>query len=81
MPRFMDYHEDLKLPQEAIDSIRSGAQASERDQFGVQQIELYHNADGKVYCLLDAPSEQAVRDHHEALGVSCGDVHKVDSLT
>jgi len=24
--------------------------------------------------------EDAIRQHHEALGVSCGDVHRVDSL-
>jgi len=50
------------------------------DQYGVRQVELYHNADGKVYCLLEGPDEQAVRDHHAALGVPCGDVHQVTSL-
>jgi len=47
----------------------------------VRQVELYHNGDGKVYCLLDGPDEQAIRAHHAALGVPCGDVHQVDSLT
>ena len=28
--------------------------------FGVRQVELFHNADGKVYCLLDAPDADAV---------------------
>jgi hypothetical protein len=46
----------------------------------VRQIELYHNADGKVYCLLEGPDEEAIRHHHEALNVPCGDVHRVDSL-
>jgi len=32
-------------------------------------IELYHNPDGKVYCLLEGPDEDAVRKHHAALGV------------
>jgi hypothetical protein len=76
----MDYHDDLKLPAAAIESSRSGTKAGERDKFEVQQIELYHNAEGKVYCLLEAPSEQAVRDHHASLGVPCGQVHQVDSL-
>lgn len=80
MPRFMDYHDDLKLPAEAIAEIGRGAKAGESDQFGVRQIELFHNPDGKVYCLLEAPDEQAVRDHHAALDVPCGDVHRVDSL-
>jgi hypothetical protein len=80
MPRFMDYHDHLQLPQQAIDEIGRGAKAGESDQFGVRQVELFHNPDGKVYCLLEAPDEQAVRDHHAALDVPCGDVHRVDSL-
>ena len=80
MPQFMDFHEDLKLPQDAIDDIARGAHEGRTDQFGVRQVELFHNADGKVYCLLDAPDEQAVRDHHAALGVDCGDVHRVTGI-
>lgn len=80
MPRFMDYHDDLLLPPEAIASIGKGAREGEVDQFGVRQVELFHNADGKVYCLLDAPDEKAVRDHHAALDVDCGEVHRVESL-
>jgi hypothetical protein len=80
MPLYMDYHDDLKLPAEAIQQIAQGTQDGATDQFGVRQVELYHNADGNVYCLLEAPSVQAVRDHHAALGVSCGVVHQVNSL-
>jgi hypothetical protein len=81
MARFMDYHDDLKLPVGAIAQIAEGTRNGTADQFGVRQIELYHNPEGKVYCLLDGPDEQAIRDHHAALAVPCGDVHQVDSLT
>jgi hypothetical protein len=81
MPRYMDFHDDLKLPQEAIDAITKGTLDREVDQYGVRQVELFHNPDGKVYCLLEAPDEQAVRDHHAALGVDCGQVHQVASIT
>jgi hypothetical protein len=80
MPRFMDFHDDLKLPAEAIEQIAEGTRAGATDEFGVRQVELYHNADGKVYCLLEGPDEEAVRRHHQALGVPCGDVHQVSSL-
>jgi Nickel responsive protein SCO4226-like len=80
MPKFMDYHDDLKLPAEAILQITQGTKDGATDQFGVRQLELYHNADGKVYCLLDGPDEEAIRNHHAALGVPCSDVHQVDSL-
>lgn len=80
MPKFMDVHDDLKLPQEAIDQIAQGTRDGATDEFGVSQLELFHNAEGKVYCLLDAPDEEAVRKHHAALDVPCGDVHQVSSL-
>jgi len=81
MPRFMDYHENLHLPAEAIAQIAEDARNARADEFGVRQIELYHNPDGTVYCLLDGPDEGAVRRHHAALGVSCGAVHQVDGLS
>jgi hypothetical protein len=80
MPKFMDFHDHLQLPQEAIEAIAEGTRNGDADEFGVKQLELYHNPDGKVYCLLDGPDEEAIRAHHAALGVPCGDVHKVDSL-
>jgi hypothetical protein len=80
MPKFMDFHDDLKLPADAIEQIADDAGNGRADEFGVRQIELYHNPDGKVYCLLDGPDEDAVRRHHAALGVPCGDVHEVSSL-
>lgn len=80
MPTFMDFHNDLKLPNEAILDIAQGTRDGATDEFGVRQIELYHNADGKVYCLLDAPDEEAVRKHHAALSVPCGEVHRVSQL-
>jgi Protein of unknown function (DUF4242) len=80
MPSFMDYHDDLKLPPEAIDQLAKDTKEGTTDQFGVRQIELYYNPDGHVYCLLEAPDADSVRHHHEALGVPCGDVHEVKGL-
>ena len=80
MPQFMDFHDDLKLPSEAIKQITQDTRQAKADEFGVRQLELFHNPDGKAYCLLEAPDAAAVRSHHAALGVPCGDVHEVDSL-
>jgi hypothetical protein len=77
MPQFMDFHEDLKLPSEAIQQITQETKEGKVDEFGVRQIELFHSSEGKVYCLLEAPDAEAVRSHHAALGVPCGEVHEV----
>lgn len=81
MPRFMDMHNDLVLSQEALAQLTADTRQHKADQFGVSQVELYYNADGKAYCVLDGPDEDAIRAHHEALGVSCGQVDQVDYLT
>ncbi|HUY97828.1 MAG TPA: nickel-binding protein [Verrucomicrobiae bacterium] len=80
MPKFMDSHDDLKLPAQAWASLAESTRAGATDEFGVRQIEAYHNQDGQVYCLVDAPDAEAVRKHHTALGVACGEVHPVESL-
>lgn len=80
MALFMDFPEDLKLPPEAIAQIADNTRADRADQFGVRQVELYHNPDGKVSCLLEGPDEDAIRQHHAALGVPCSDVHQVNTV-
>jgi hypothetical protein len=60
MALFMDFHEDLKLPVEALAQIAEDARNARADRFGVRQIELYHNPHGTVYCLL----ERAGRRRH-----------------
>ncbi len=81
MALFMDFHEHLPLPGEVIAQISEDTRERRADQFGVRQVELYHNAGGQVYCLLEAPDEEAVRKHHATLGVDCGPVHQVDGIT
>jgi hypothetical protein len=80
VPQFMDFHPELKLPPEAVELITQDTKDGKRDEFGVSQVELFHNADGQVYCLLDAPDAEAVRQHHAALGIECGEVHQVTGL-
>lgn len=77
---FHGFPPDLQLPESAIEEISESARAGSADEYGVRQLELYYNNDGNVYCLLEAPSEEAVREHHAALGVPCGEVHQVDSI-
>lgn len=80
MPRFMDYHDDLKLSDDAIAMLAEGTRNETADEFGVRQVELYYNSEGKVYCLLEGPDAESIRKHHEALHVPCGDVDEVQSL-
>ena len=81
MALFMDFHDDLKLPAEGIAQItKQRPRRAGRPVRGAPG-RLYHNAEGQVYCLLEGPDEEAIRQHHAALGVPCGDVHRVAGLT
>jgi hypothetical protein len=69
MPRFMDCHDDLKLPPAAIKQMAQRMRDGVSDESGVRHIELHHNADGGVYSLLERLNADAVRRHHAALNV------------
>jgi hypothetical protein len=70
VPQFMDFRVDLKLALETIDQINRDNKDAKADEFGVRQVELFHNPDGKVYFLLEAPDAEAVRSHHAAHGAA-----------
>jgi hypothetical protein len=80
MPKFIDHHPDLKLSPEAVQALSDDARSGRYDQFQARQLEVYYNTDGKVFCLVEAPNEEAVRQRHAAMGVPCGDVFSVESL-
>ena len=47
-------------------------QNSPKDEFGITHINiLYNNEEDKAFCLLDAPSKEAVEKYHTKLGYKC----------
>ena len=78
MPKFIDFHPGSQLAPERIAQIRQDTIEQKSDQYGVRQLELYYSPDGKgIYCVLEAPDEVAVRNHHHG---NCNEVIKVESL-
>ena len=78
MPKFIDFHPGLQMSPEQIAHLRQQTQDGVTDQYGVRQLELFFSPDGKgVYCLLDGPDEDAVRNHHNG---HCNEVIRVESL-
>jgi hypothetical protein len=74
----MDFHPNVAMSSEGIAQLREDTKRGKLDEFGVRQLELFYSPDGKgVYCLLEAPDEDAVRKHHDG---HCGEVIKVESL-
>lgn len=77
MPKFIDFHPDRKVPDQAIERLKKETTEGTYDEFGVRQLELYYNPNGGFYCLLEAPDAEAVRNHHKS---GCGEILQVESL-
>jgi hypothetical protein len=79
MPIFLDSHHGSELPLEAIRAFLRAARNGMIDDFGVKALDLYCGDDGRVFCVLSAPDEAAVRQRHAAQGVVCRRVRRVPS--
>jgi hypothetical protein len=67
LPIFLDVH---KLP--FIEDHLKELCESPTDEFGVSYVNLFYNKDTDIcFCLLDAPDEVAVENHHEKARVKC----------
>lgn len=80
MPLFMDVHE--KLPEGAKAADVADAHAADlkiQDRHGVKYLQYWvDEADGKVFCLVDAPdAEAAATVHREAHGLVADKIYEV----
>jgi hypothetical protein len=80
MPVFIDSHHGAELPLSVIRTFLRAARRGVTDDFGVTPIDLYCGDDGRVFCVLVAPDEAAVRQRHAAHGVICRRVRQVPSV-
>src|SRR3954466_2884241 len=80
MPIFLDSHHGAELPLEDIRGFLRGARSGASDGFGVQPLDLYCGDDGRIFCVISAPDEAAVRQRHAAQGVVCRRVRRVQAL-
>jgi hypothetical protein len=78
MARFMDFHEDLELPAEAIAQLAQDTRNARADQFGRAPDRAVPQRRRQGVLLLDGPDEEAIRQHHAASRVPCGDVQHVE---
>jgi hypothetical protein len=68
MPKFLDAHSLKGVDDETIRK----TQKMPKDEFGVtHENMMYNQEEDKLFCLLDAPSKEAVEKHHQKAGVIC----------
>jgi hypothetical protein len=65
MPKFLDVHSLKDLDEKILRK----TQDAPKDEFGVTHDNiLYNREEDRFYCLLDAPSKDAVLKHHKKHG-------------
>jgi hypothetical protein len=79
MPIFLDSHHGSELPVEVIRAFLRGARAGTVDAYGVTPLDLYCGDDSRVFCVVSAPDEAAIRQGHAAQGVICRRVRRVQA--
>ncbi len=79
MPLYMDMHHiDGGVKAEDVAKAHE-ADLQTQDRYGVQYLRYWvDEAEGKIFCLVDAPSEDAANEvHREAHGLVADVVHRV----
>ena len=80
MAIFLDAHHGSDLPIDAVREFLRGARLGAVDSYGVRPLDLYCGEDGRVFYVIAAPDEAAVRQQHAASGVVCRRLRRVQSL-
>ncbi len=72
--RFFDVHEKISgVTQEQLKRLAGGSA-------GVT-CTIYYSPAGRVFCLCDAPSREAILEEHRQLGIPCDACWEVESLS
>jgi hypothetical protein len=68
MPTYLDAHDLGNMTEEQLKQ----AQNAPIDEFGVTTKNMLYNKEvNMLYCILDAPSKDAVSNHHQKFGLKC----------
>lgn len=80
MPKFLDHH-NVVPPPYMVDETRKAIKSGAVGPHGVKGLNGFI-AKGESWCLTEAPSVEAVQQHHEAMGIKLGphDVVEVVSI-
>jgi hypothetical protein len=74
--RFIDVHSLGDYTDKELKEL----QESPMDEYGVRIVNIFYNrAAGISFCLLEAPSREAVERQHEKCGVKCTWITEVES--
>ena len=77
MPIFLDPHLSTDMPPDHLRDFLKRARDGSPDPHGVQPLDLFCADDGRVYYVVAAADEAAVRHSHDEAGIVCRRVKRV----
>jgi hypothetical protein len=78
MPRFLDVHPMKGLDEALLKEIQNAP----ADEFGVTHLNILYNPEvDKCFCLIEAPTMEAVQKHHNKIGIKCDWITEVKTMT
>ncbi len=76
MPKFIDAHPMKPFTADALKKLQSAPP----DEFGVTHHDiLFSEKENKIFCVLDAPSLDAIEKHHAKAEIKCDWIREVKS--
>ncbi|MDA2937160.1 DUF4242 domain-containing protein [Acidobacteria bacterium AH-259-A15] len=76
MSKFIDTHPMNPFTEEQL----RGLQNAPEDEFGVTHHDvLFSEEANKIWCVLNAPDEEAIRRHHKKAGLECEWIQEIKS--
>ena len=76
MPSFIDGHH---VGESRLEEIKNMASAI--NEFGVSTLDMFYNKkEQELYCILDAPDENAIKMHHAKINLSCDFITSVEKV-
>ncbi len=76
----LDSHKGIKLDEKQRDLELEAIRSGQKDEFGVRPLNVYFNDAGRIFCLTEAPSVEAVKKAHSKMGVKCDEIVAVNCL-
>ncbi len=77
LPTYLDTRELGNLTEEPLKEDLN----TPKDEFGVTYKDiLYNKEENKAFCILDAPSKDAVENHHQKFGMKCNWITEVKTV-
>ena len=78
MPRYVIERSLAEMPQDDLDTIgRRSATVADAMEGVVWVKSFISEAEGKIYCLYDAPSPDAIREHARRVGIPANTISEV----